>query len=161
MMYKAVSITSEIATVFFFSDPILILLGLSDEEMAIMHKLKKYELSEGSNYIGIQDSHDKLVAIVKYEWFTTHTINFHMYIQSKYHHTKEIKSITNFIKQYFKDTLKINKAIIMVPSSCDHIHSFAPKYGFKKEGHITNAYQWRQELVDIIIYGLDLQVLGD
>ncbi len=45
----------------------------------------------------------------------------------------------------------------MVPSSCDQVHDFAPKWGWVQEGRITNCYKWREQVVDIVIYGLKLK----
>ncbi len=149
-------VTQQEASDFFFSDPKLALLGLSDEEMACMLRDGFYKLHDGSTYFKVIDSSGAILSIVKYEWFTTHCINFHMYIKSELHHTIAVKEITDLIAQYGRDHPKMMKAIIMVPSSCGQVHTFAPKYGWKQEGRIKKCYKWREQIVDIVIYGLDL-----
>lgn len=157
-MYNTVNITEADATKFFFNDPKLVLLGLADEEIAFMKRDLKYTFMEGSHYIGVQNTETKeLVAILRYEYFTTHTINIHMYISSKYHHTDVPRSVAECLKEYTVNELKIYKVIIIVPSSCHHIHQFAPKHGFKLEGTLTNSFQWREQVVDLLIYGMSLK----
>lgn len=138
-----------------FNDPHLVLLGASDEDIALMYKHKEYRLADGSHYVGVKED-DELIAVIKYEYFTTHAINYHMYLASKYHHTDKPRIVVDLLKKYVVEELGIRKVLIFVPSSCDHIHKFAPKHGLKEEGRITKCYQWREQIVDIVIYGLDL-----
>ncbi len=150
-------LTSDEATIFFFSDPSLAFMGLSDEELALMYTTKLYLLDDTSHYLAVRDDKNILVCIVKYDWFTTHCVNLHMYISTKFHGTEEVRKITEIIEQYGKDHPKMLKAVLMVPSSCDQVHDFAPKWGWVQEGRITNCYKWREQVVDIVIYGLKLK----
>lgn len=149
------NISNSEITQFFLNDPKLALLGLSDEELAVLHKTGQYLNTTNSILFGVFED-DRLITIVKYELFTTHAINFHMYVKSEYHHTDKILPISDFIRKTIKKTGML-KAILTVPSPCEHIHKFVKKFGFKEEGRITNCYQWREQVVDLVLYGLNLQ----
>lgn len=156
-MYTIIDdITEEIATEFFLSDPRLAFLGISDEELHMLHTNKHYSFLDNSHYVGVLKDGKDLVSILRYEYFTPQSINQHMYINSNYHHTSVPHEVAQFLLNYAMNTLKIYKIITLIPSNCPHALSFGLKHGFKKEGVITNCFQWRQQLVDLVIYGLDL-----
>ena len=140
---------------FFKEDPQLAYLGLSDEELSGMFQDETYKMNNYSTYLSVQKD-DKMVGLLKYEWFTTHCINFHMYIATNMRDKRSLLPISQAIKNYCVNEIDAMKAILMVPSTCEHIHNFVERWGFKKEGVITDCYQWRQETVDLIIYGINI-----
>lgn len=155
-MYSITNITPEKATEFFFSDPALVYLGLGDEEMYKLAKTRQYAFQDGCEYLGVYEN-DTLQCIIKYNWFTTHCINFHMYMRTNLHHSESLKNMARTIKAYFIENVPVTKVMLVVPSTCTHVHKFVAKFGFKQEGLLTNSYQWRQEMVDLHIYGLTLR----
>lgn len=150
------TITQQELTEFFFSDPNIAYIGLSDEELGIMYKTKKYPLHSGSTYLGVYDG-GELVAVAKYEMFTANCINFHMYIHSVYHNTFNVKEYSEVIEEKLRDNPDIYKMIVMVPTPCLHVHAFAKRYGMEKEGFIKECFKWRQEVTDLTIYGMPLR----
>lgn len=155
-MYRICDVTQDDLDFFFLSDPKLVMLGVSDEEIHLMFTNGRYYMSPHSNYFGVRDD-ESIKLIVKYEWFTTHCINFHMYARTKDHGTGAAHKMVPVVKQYFSEIENARKAIMMVPSSCEHVLKFADKHGWVKEGCITNCYYWRQKPVDIVIMGLNLK----
>ena len=141
-------------TEFFLNDPTLICLGMPDDEMVILHETGMYPC-EGTNIDGVYDG-DTLIALNKYEYFTRETINMHFYLSSSLHGTRKLDEIFKYMKNYYETETELLKVLFMVPSPCAHIHGVAKRYGFKQEGHLTNCFRWRQELVDITIYSQKL-----
>lgn len=153
-----IQLTQQQLDEFFFSDPKLVMLGLSDEEMHYMTTNKHYYMAPGSGYLGVNDPKSgQLIGVIKYEWFTNIAINFHMYIRSELHGTSDVTYVANEARNHFEADEWCRKVLLMVPSSCEHIMKFAPKHGFKKEGYITQCYFWRQQPVDLVIFGLNLK----
>jgi RimJ/RimL family protein N-acetyltransferase len=140
---------------FFFKDARLVYLGATDEAMYNMFKKGEYVLEPDSQYIGIEED-GQLIAVVRYEYFTAQCVSMHMFMNSKFHTTTKPTEGVELLKTFITQTLGINKVILMVPSSCIHIHKFAKKHGFVKEGTITSCYKWRQKMVDLVIYGMRL-----
>lgn len=156
-MLTVSDVTQDEITAFFLSDLNLLILGVSDEEIHLFRTTGQYPMSPSSNYLGIRSSEGELMAVVKYEWFTTHCANFHMYVQSKLHGTPKVTELCNLIRQHFEEMEYAHKVILMVPSTCEHVIKFAPKHGWVKEGCITKCYFWRQQPVDLVIFGLNLK----
>jgi len=140
---------------FFMNDPQLCLLGLSDETLVELYKTRRYSPNYGTVYMGAYIGED-LKGILKYDLFTSHCVNVHVYVSSSIHHTESVRPLVSAIKQYLIEEVDAIKAVLFVPSSCEHVHKFAPKMGFKQEGLITQCLLWRQKLVDLVVYGLDI-----
>lgn len=150
------TVTEQEATEFFFSDPKLVLLGLSDEEIVEMYRTKTYELLPDTYYLSIKNEAGKIVCIVKYEYFSSITVNYHMYVSTSEQNNAELYAqIIPMIKKYGTEQ-DIHKAILIVPSTCTHVNNFAIKSGFEIEGRLKNSFQWRNSLVDLIIYGIEI-----
>lgn len=154
-----IEISQQRITDFFLNDPKLALSGLSDEELNYMRQHECYPMAADSTYLGIF-LEDQLVAIVKYEMFTTHSINFHMYIKTELQKTNQVEKIVKKVKEHFEALPNILKALIMVPRSCLHVIEFAKKWGWILEGTLSNCCLWRQKIDDIIIYGLMLKEIN-
>jgi RimJ/RimL family protein N-acetyltransferase len=110
---------------------------------------------EDTNIDGVYED-GKLIALNKFEYFTRQAINVHFYLSSGYQGTGKLGEIFNFMKKHYEENTDLLKVLFMVPSTCIHVHKAAEKHGLKKEGHLTQCYEWRQEVVDIIIYGQEL-----
>ena len=152
-MILSTELTQEEASNFFLSDPKLVLLGLSDEEICELHKTNQYELQPDIHYITVREN-DKILALVKYEYFSSVTISYHMYVASSEQDKSEMYAeMIPMLKNYIANELDIHKLIIIVPSTCLHTQAFALKAGYKEEGRLKNSFVWRQQIVDLIIYG--------
>lgn len=143
---------------FFFNDPKLAYLGISDDELSYMYEHKEYFMAPSSIHKGVYKGNHELIAVLKYEKFTNETVNCHVYVASKYH--KNVDNIVQEVYDCIKDYLTKEgyyKALIIVPEHCVHIQKAAPKYGFQFEAKITKCYKWRQELCDLLIYSVAFQ----
>ncbi len=149
-------ITDEQVTEFFLSDPALCFLGVSDYGLAELYEHKKYTRPPGTTVLGVGIG-DDIALIINYTWFTEICINVHIYLHSQYHHTDMFSVLQQELKKYFLENTQVKKVISMSPSTCPHIHGACEKFGFVREGEIKNSMLWRQEIVDTVIYGLNLR----
>lgn len=141
---------------FIINDPKLAYMGFSDTELTAMYQNKKYPLAPGSYYVGIEDDKE-LIAILKWEAFTEITLNIHLYIASKYHGKGVLKDVYKFLYSHFLKETNIKKLLIMSPDCCPHTCKAAVKMGFKLQAQLANTMMWRQQLVGINIYSLDIE----
>lgn len=144
---------------FFLKDDKLSYIGLPDNDLVSLINTGKYVPNPISFYQGIYES-DELITFVKIEYYTEVAANVHMYISSKLHGTGRSKEIGNFLIDWFTHHTDFHKLIVMAPDCCIPVHKTALKLGFKKEGHITKALRWRDKLVDILVFGLELDKRG-
>jgi hypothetical protein len=141
---------------FFLDDPTLANMGLSDEFLAELYYNKEYTPKDNSQFKGFYLG-DDLVFVFKYEHFTPVCLNIHCYLSSKLQRSGAFNDIQKILRDWTKENYpNITKVICMTPSSCPHIEAACLKFGFKKEGHIEKSMMWRQKLVDILIFGLEL-----
>src|SRR5574343_168996 len=130
-------LTQEILDEFFLSDPALCYQGLADHELAYLY--------------------DDLLLVLCYSAFSDICINIHPYLKTIYQHTEMFGDIQDILRKYFIENTQVKKIISMSPSPCKHIIKTCERYGFKYEGMIKQSTTWRQEIVDVIIYGLDVK----
>lgn len=154
---KVCLISQNDLTEFFITDPKLMLMGLSDEELALFYKNKKYFINNYSNYMGIKNDDNNLIAIFKWENFTINTLNLHVYITTKLQNKIITKTIISLIRDYFLKNSDCNKIIFMVPEPCTHVIKFLTRLGISQEGYLKNSYYWRQKLTGIFIFGYELK----
>ena len=156
-MLEIKEVSPELATEFFRRDPSLCYLGLPDEALT--------NLMADDNYILFKDCpsylwgiyiEGNLISVVKYELFTSQTINLHIYLCSYMFDSGAFQKIQESLKQHIIDNTPYIKVIIMCPETCLHIQKSAESYGFVKEGTIPKCIVWRTELTGIIIYGLSI-----
>lgn len=140
----------------FLNDPKLMYASLGDEELAMLHITDRYYTNDYTTYKGLYEG-DELIGAIKWEHFTTKTITLHMYIKTKYQRTNKVLEAVNTIKEYFRTTSEYLKVLMMVPSSCKHVIKFLKRINIKQEGCITKCYTWRQNIVDLHIFGYDLR----
>ena len=152
---QVISLTEQDISKFFTEDPKLCYLGLPDEDLVSLYQHEELLWSQTSQVFGITEN-DKLVSIVKWEYFTKNTINLHMYVGTAFQGKKSL-DIANFVKEYLRDNTKYLKVLLMVPSTCEHVTNFAKYFGFELEGNITKSYTWRNTLVDILIFSFYLR----
>lgn len=137
---------------FFINDPQLYLLGLPDEFIVALIGDGKFLNPYNSFLQGVYEK-DELVMFLMWEPFTSTSISIHTYIPSKYHGTGKYKQIMNWlIKTYWQPDKKLYKIMAMPPSSCTHVIKAIKKIGFKLEGQLKNAVEWRSEVVDLMMF---------
>ena len=151
-----ISITPKDISDFFLSDPKLMLLGLPDEDIGLLYTTGTLPIHPASVYKGMYEE-DELVAIVKWELFTSNSINMHIYIKSNRQHEGLLGSIESSLERWLIENTELTKVIFMVPEPCTHVHKAMVNYGYVKEGLITNSFQWRQSQVGLVLYGKDIK----
>lgn len=149
-------VAPEQMTAFFLSDPKLCYMGLCDEDLANLYYNKEYTPSDMAHYQGIYEE-DSLIAVIKFEKFSIVAVNVHLYIKSSLHGKKKTIGITDLVCDYLRETTSMTKVLIMAPSSCEHSSKAALARGFVLEGTLTKACVWRQEVVDVLIYALEIK----
>src|SRR5574343_489340 len=149
-------LTQEILDEFFLSDPALCYQGLADHELAYLYANKHYMTNSNMGYLGAY-LNDDLVLVLCYSAFSDICINIHPYLKTIYQHTEMFGDIQDILRKYFIENTQVKKIISMSPSPCKHIIKTCERYGFKYEGMIKQSTTWRQEIVDVIIYGLDVK----
>jgi L-amino acid N-acyltransferase YncA len=152
---ELIPVTKEQITAFFMADPELCMQGLCDADLVHMHKHKEYELHKNSVYIGVKENCD-IIAILKYERFTELALNIHIYTHTWLQHKGTMVGIRKTILDYC-ETQPVNKLIIMAPEPCTQVIKAALRYGFKNEGQLTKVTMWRNQIVDLILFGYNLR----
>jgi len=147
-------VNQEEATSFFMTDTKLALMSLDDADLATLVNDEVFPLD--ARAFSVRNDDDELCAIIKYDYFTRQSINIHLYVKRRFHHTAEPKEIVKVVKHHIKNQLHINKLLLILPAPCTHVIGFAKKVGFEKEAVMKNSYIWRQQLVDLIVYGIEI-----
>jgi hypothetical protein len=140
---------------FFLKDPNVSFLGLTDDNLQSMYSQGKYLSGSHSCMLGIYEGED-LCAIFKWELFTPETINIHLFVGTKWHKTGQMSKIFYFMKNHLETKTSFKKVIAMVPSVCEHVWKPLEHFNFVREAHLTKCLVWRNELVDMFIYSINL-----
>lgn len=155
-MLEVRDITNDVAAKFFLNDPKLAYLGCADDVLVKLYYTQDYEPQEMSQLKGIFDS-GQLIMLMKYEFFTTVALNIHCYLSSSLQGRGYFGELVTFIIAWIKQEMpQVTKLLVMTPDPCSHIQAMANRYGFIKEGHLKNVVVWRQQTVDLIIYGMEI-----
>lgn len=156
-MFTIEDLTDGQITEFFINDPLLCYIGLPDNELAALYYTKKFVPDVQSIFKGIFNGKNELICIVRYEQYTTIAVAVHFYLSSKEQKKGIALEIQKFLYDYFIETTDMLKVITMVPSSCEHVIKCAETFGMKLEGRLTKSIVWREEIVDLLCYGLELK----
>ncbi len=140
---------------FFLSDPNVSYLGLADENLESMYREGKYLQSDTSYILGIYND-GELIALFKWELFTLQTINIHLFISTKYQKQGNMTNIFNHMHKHLLEKTEFEKVITMVPSPCEHVWKPLEHLGFTREANLTKCLKWRQAIVDMFIYSINL-----
>ncbi len=155
-MFEIKDVTHDVAAKFFKNDPKLAYLGCADDVLVELYHSESYSPNELSQLKGIYYD-NRLIMLFKYEPFSQVAYNCHFYLSSSLHGTGIFNEVVKELKAWMKkEHPQITKILVMSPSSCIHVPAVVGKYGFIKEGHLTNAMIWRQQLVDLLIYSLEI-----
>jgi hypothetical protein len=150
------NISEEEISKFFINDPQLVYLGLPDADLVSLFQEKKWYKSKLTNCVGVFDN-NTLIFVFKYEFFTPVCLNGHFFMSSKYRHTGKFEEIVALLKDFVKTSYpQITKCIVMTPALCTHVPPTCQKFGFIQEGHIKECITWREQLTDLLIFGLKL-----
>lgn len=140
---------------FLLNDAKLCYQGLSDVAMDYLYHTGSILLESTSKVYGTFKN-NILIAYVQVDWWSDICANVHFYLSTHLQHTGEIRKIVKNMRQYVKENTKYTKVITQVPGPCEHVKVAVKAYGMKLEGIITKSIVWRQEPVDLEIYGMDL-----
>ena len=151
-------ISREDAEQFFLKDLELCKRALTDAELDNIMALSEYTPFDSSRFIGI--IHDNiLIGVIKYEEFTNITVNLHLYLLSFLHGKDVFKDIHQPVTEWFIKNTGYKKAVVLAPGCCSHVHGAAEIAGFKLEGKLEKAIEWRDKDEDIYVYALDLNTI--
>lgn len=140
---------------FFKRDPALCYKGLSDQAMDYLYHTGAIVQSPTSSYYGVYET-DELICCVQSDYWSDICTNIHMYVPTKLQHKGTIRRAKDAMIDYLKNNTSYIKAILMVPSVCDHVIITAIAFGLEYEGTIKKCIIWREQPTDMVIYGLDL-----
>jgi|ERR1700679_2817861 len=140
---------------FLIADPKLCYLGLCDQSLDYLYHKKTVIIPETSVLYGIYID-DTLSCVIQSDFWSNICTIFHMYVSTNMQHTGLTRKIQALMRDYIKDNTKYRKALLYIPSVCEHVIITAKAFGLKYEGTITNCMEWRQNIVDLVIYGLEL-----
>lgn len=155
-MLKLEEVTEQEATEYFLKDPELCYMALPDHDLVSLYNEKKWYKSPSSHLLGVKVD-GELIFLMKYEFFTPVAINVHFYLKTKLRDTGIFKDIEKLIALWIYNQTTVRKVLAMTPITCPRIAHVCEKFGLKKEGHLTKTIKWRNEIVDLLIYGLDLE----
>lgn len=160
-MFTRKHIDENEATEFFLSDPNLCWIGLPDNDLQSLYHNKKYIQQYNTVLVGIYDE-TGLMCVIRWEPFSQVIVSMHVYLATRYHHTGTLRKILHYIKPYFEDPkFPFLKAIIMHPSNVPHVGVALKATGFTYEGTLKDGIVWRQELVDLNFYSIELDKTYD
>lgn len=155
-MKISTDITKEQITKFFVSDPNLSYIGLSDEDLVHLFKNASLVFNDATHCVGLLDNKNNLIGVLKYEFFSSCTVSAHAYLSTANQNKKLTKELKTCVIDYFKSMNGLKKIICMVPATCGNVHRAMTSMGLVHEGTITKSCMWRQELVDLLIYGINI-----
>ena len=153
-MFSLKGVSKEEVKEFFKNDLNLCYLGLGDQYLAQLYYNDVYACDKDAHMDGVYVDNE-LAAIFKYDYFSKICLNIHFYLKSKYHNTGMLRKMAEFIYPIAKSR-GITKMVTMVPHTCPHVLEAMEGLGWNKEGTITKCQEWRQKIVDLIIYGKEL-----
>jgi hypothetical protein len=141
---------------FFKNDPQLAYLGLSDMALDYLYHKGTIIVSDEALLFGVY-SDNELIAHLQAEPWSDVCVNMHMYVSTKLHHSGTIRQVKDQMIKYLLDNTRYSKAVLFIPSACPHVIEVAKAFGLNHEGTISNCMVWRQKVVDMVIYGLDIK----
>lgn len=151
-MYNLSPMNEEDVATFFLSDPKLALLGLPDEELHLLRTEQKFKLEGSCQAEGVYED-GELIGVLMWNMFTNMVINMHLYLSSHFHGSGKFKDVHGSIISWAKETPFLKRIVVFSPSTCIHIHKAMEGVGFELEGIMPSAIEWRQEVVDLFIFG--------
>lgn len=150
-------INSYIVTQFLLNDPKLCALALPDNALHNLDSGWGYNPS-AFEILGFFDNDNKLLGYIHYTKFTDITIEVHIAISSKEHHTGIARQCFNTFLQYIKDKTNFKVLLAITPQIClKHMHLPLIGGGYKLDGIVPNAIIWREKLQDLYLYSQEIK----
>lgn len=149
-------ITKQAVTRFLLNDPVLCNIGLSDTELQLIKEKKKYNLGPTAIPLGLFNE-DKLIAYIRCELITEHSINVHIFLSSSMHHKGVLRQLRETFENWLLKETGIMKCVFMAPESCAQVINACKGMGFNLEGRLTKCIEWRGKLVDLLLFGYCLE----
>ena len=148
-------ITLEQLNKFFKGDPALCYLGLSDQSLDHLYHNDTVVIDSSAVLYGVYIDNILSCCVQSDYWSDICTI-LHMYVPTKRQRQGVFRKVQELLQAYLKEHTGYRKALIYIPSACEHVIATAQAFGLKHEGTITSCMTWRQKTVDLVIYGLEL-----
>ena len=154
-MYTLSPLSAEDVASFFLHDPKLALLALPDEDLHTLKVEGKFYLDSDAYAEGVYED-GEMVGVLRWNMFTDIVINIHFYLNSKHHGTGKSKDVHASILKWVGESGRVRRIVVFSPSPCEHVHRALLGAGFEQEGRIKESMRWRQQVVDMLIYGRNL-----
>jgi len=154
-MYTLSPLSEEDVASFFLLDPKLALLALPDEDLHTLKVEGKFYLDSDAYAEGVYED-GEMVGVLRWNMFTDIVINMHLYLNSRHHGNGTFKDVHVSILDWAKESGRVKRIVVFSPSPCEHIHRAMLGVGFEQEGRIKESMMWRQQVVDMLIYGRNL-----
>ena len=154
-MYTLSPVEGDTISSFFLHDPKLALLALPDEDLHTLKMEGKFYLDLNVQAEGVYED-GELIGVLMWNLFTNMVINMHLYLNSVHHGTGKFKDVHTSLISWAKETPSLTRIVVFSPSTCPHIHTAMLGVGFELEGRMKEAIEWRQEIVDLLIFGRKL-----
>lgn len=145
------SINSYIMTQFLLSDPKLIAMSMSDDALKDLDKGLGFS-TNSKTILGVYTEEKELICCYLVSLFTNETLELHMYLATKYHHSGVARKAFFTLIKYFKEHTTYTGIFTMAPTMCTHIGPTVLSWGFKFIGILPKAMIWREKLQDLNIY---------
>ena len=141
---------------FFKEDPTLAYLALSDNDLCELYETKSLAIKDSSVYFKVCDGSD-IVSIIKCEKFSEMAVCAHVYVASRYHHKGVYPKVCDLLVDYLLEHTGFTKVVLTVPKPCEHVSKAAIKYGMRLEAELKDIVIWRQKVVNLLYYILDIR----
>jgi RimJ/RimL family protein N-acetyltransferase len=141
---------------FLLANPALCAMSIPDQGLDYLHNTGRWNLRDGSKFMAIYQN-NVLCGYFRYTFYTEISLDVHMYVKIEHQGKKLVKRLMPILKKYFaKHEPHVTKIVSMTPSVCHIVIVALNAYGFKLEGHLTKCLKWRNELVDMLIFTLNV-----
>lgn len=140
---------------FFKDDPALCYLGLSDQSLDYLYHNGTVIVPPDAIIYGVYIDNALSCCVQSDFWSDICTI-LHMYVPTTRQRKGVFRQVQELMQAYLKEHTNYRKALIYIPSACEHVIATAQAFGLRHEATITNCMTWRQKVVDLVIYGLEL-----
>lgn len=141
---------------FFIADPKLCLMGLQDSDLVSLHKYQSIQEREGSVWYEIRFLKE-LLAVVRMEPHSLEAVTVHLYVATRHQGKKLLKYMATDVIEYLTHNTDYEKIIVPIPSPCKHVIRTMKPLGFKLEGCLSKALNWRNHKVDLLWYARNIR----
>lgn len=157
MKIDLLDVTKQEIIQFFKEDPKLCYQGLPDEELHDLMHNQWDNMPTSSIFKLISITGIGPIALLRLDALTNIALSMHFYLHSGLQGKGLDQVIGEVIYNYIKSLRYVKKVVAPVPKVCRHVRRALLKFGFKQEGVLKNAIQWRSQVTDLHHYSLEIK----